>query len=224
MADIASNCREILEYLSGAPQKVTLVAAAKGRSYQEVMEAVGSGVRVIGENTVQEAERKYPDIEEFRKMGVELHFIGKLQRNKINRALKMFDCIQSLDSLELMEAVNKRAGGAVRGLLEVNIGKEESKIGFHLEELERVLKKFGNFKNIKIEGLMAVEPYSENSEDARRYFAEMKQLFDRLKQSELPGNVEMKLLSMGMSGSYKVAVDEGSNMVRVGTRIFGPRG
>jgi hypothetical protein len=225
MGDIGKRCREILDYLSEAPQPVTLVAAAKGRSAQEVLEAVGAGVRVIGENTVQEAEAKVREIgKELKGRAVELHFIGKLQKNKINRALKIFDCIQSFHSLEMVGQVDKRAEGIVRGLIEVNIGRERSKIGFYPEMLERAVQEIGRFESIRIEGLMAVEPYSENPEDARPYFREMKQLFERMKQLKLPDNVEMGVLSMGMSSSWRVAVEEGCSMVRIGTRIFGPRG
>lgn len=218
MSVIKAKCEEIRD---GIPQCVTLVAATKGRTVDEILAAVEVGIEVIGENYVQEAVKKHSEIND----NIAWHMIGHLQRNKVKQAVKVFECIQSVDSLRLAKEIDKQcrqADKVMRVLVEINIAGEESKYGVKPAELSDMLKQIAPLPNLQIEGLMTMEPYSENPEDARPYFKRMKQLFDEVKAHGIP-NVEMEVLSMGMSNSYQVAVEEGSNMVRLGTKLFGPR-
>jgi len=217
MSNIDMKCKEIR---NGIPLSVALVAAVKGRSAEEITEAISAGIEIIGENYVQEAIRKYSEIGD----AVKWHMIGHLQRNKVKEASKIFDCIQSVDSLRLAREIDKQCGklGKVMPvLIEINIAGEESKYGIKPEEAAAALRQIAALPNLEVEGLMTMEPYSTNSEDSRPYFKRMKQLFDDVRSQNIP-NVKMKILSMGMSNSYLVAIEEGGNMVRVGTKLFGP--
>jgi len=200
------------------PDYVTIVAAAKSRTAAEVREVIEAGAEIIGENYVQEAERK------FREIGnrVRWHMIGHLQRNKVKKALQIFDCIQTVDSVRLAREIDKRATRVVPVFIEVNIGGEETKFGVPPEGVLDLIQEISILQNIRVEGLMTMEPYFEDPERARPYFKRMRRLFEEIKAQNIPG-VEMKVLSMGMTNSYRVAVEEGSNMVRIGTAIFGPR-
>ena len=212
---ISENIKRIK---SEIPSNVKLVAATKTRTIEEINEAIRAGITIIGENYVQEALKKY---EKLNLSNVELHLIGHLQKNKINKALKIFDCIQSIDSYELAEAIDKRAKKIIPVFIEVNIADEETKFGVKKEYLIDLIKKISQLKNIRVEGLMTM-PYFDDPNDARPYFREMKALFEKIRLMNLP-NVFMKYLSMGMSNDYKIAIEEGSNMIRIGTAIFGPR-
>ncbi len=217
--DRKAKYREILRTI---PSDVTLVAATKGRSIEEIMDAIDVGIRIIGENYVQEAEKKY---EAIANTGAKFHMIGHLQRNKVKDALRIFDCIQSVDSLRLARELDKQCAklGKVQPILiEVNISGEETKHGINPDETMDILRQISDCPNLRVEGLMMMEPYSDDLESVRPYFRRMKQLFDEMRSYSLP-NVELKILSMGMSNSYEVAIEEGSNMVRIGTKLFGPR-
>ncbi len=222
MGEIKENIERIKKAL---PVHVAVVAAAKSQPPEKIAEAIKAGIGIIGENYVQEAAGKKqelgtsPDVPQ-----VQWHMIGHLQSNKVKKAVEIFDMIQTVDSFKLAEEINKRGGiiGKVMPcLVEVNIGREKTKGGCMPEELPQLLEELGKLESIKIKGLMCLEPFSENPENAGPYFAEMKGLFEKSKPI---GGVEMEILSMGTSNSWKVAVEEGSNMVRVGTAIFGPRG
>jgi PLP dependent protein len=215
---IAQNVRRILGELPGG---VRLVAAAKGRPPHEVLEAVAAGAGAIGENYVQEAERARAAVGG----GVEWHFIGHLQRNKVNKAVALFDMIETVDSFELAAEIDKRcalSGRVMPVLIEVNSGREASKSGALPEDAEALVVRLAALKNIRVMGLMTMGPLTERAEDTRPAFAETRRLFDRLKALDLP-NMEMKYLSMGMTGCYRVAVEEGANIVRIGTGIFGEK-
>jgi len=199
------------------PDSVKLVAATKTRTPEEINEAINAGVIAIGENYVQEALQKYEKIDH----SIELHLLGHLQKNKINKALQIFDYIQSVDSFELAEGINKRAQKIIPVFIEVNIAGEDTKFGLKKEELVDLLKMISKLEKIRVEGLMTM-PYFDNPEDARPYFKEMKLLFEKIKSMNIP-NVTMKYLSMGMTNDYKIAIEEGGNMIRIGTGIFGPR-
>lgn len=203
------------------PENVTIVIAGKTRTLVEIEEVIDAGATDIGENYVQEAERIYNGLSLEKVKKVRWHMIGPLQKNKINKALKIFDVIQTVDSLELAQALNKRATKIVPVYIEVNIAKELTKSGIEPGRVQELIELMSGLENIKIEGLMTMEPYCENPEDARPYFKRMKEIFERIKDLKNP-NVDMKVLSMGMTNSYKVAIEEGSNMVRIGTAIFGP--
>lgn len=215
---IKENIRAILQEL---PPHVNLEAAAKSRSPQEILEAVEAGVKIIGENYVQEA------VEAFRVVGrrVQWHFIGHLQKNKVKKAMEIFDLVETVDSLKIASEIDKRCGeqGKVMAvLIEINSGREPQKFGMMPEEAEGLVRELSQFENLRVEGLMTMGPESGDPEAARPFFQLTRELFDRLKALHLPG-VQMTRLSMGMSHSYQVAVQEGANIVRIGTRIFGPR-
>ena len=203
------------------PEGVELVAAAKTRSAEEILEAVQAGVKIIGENYVQEAEKMRAAVGD----KVNWHFIGHLQKNKVKKAVCLCDMIETVDSLEIAKEIDKRCGqiGKVMSvLIEINSGREEQKAGVLPEDAEKLIREISNLQNVKIMGLMTMGPFSGNPEDARPYFVETKKIFDRIKNLDLP-DVEMKYLSMGMTNSYKIALEEGASVVRIGTGIFGER-
>ncbi|MCX6710682.1 MAG: YggS family pyridoxal phosphate-dependent enzyme [Candidatus Woesearchaeota archaeon] len=204
--------------LSELPPGVMLVAAAKTQTQKRVLEAIDAGVKIIGENYVQEAEKKFGKNGEKIRGKAELHLIGALQKGKINRALKIFDVIESVDSISLAEEISKKAKAGVKIFLEINISDEKSKSGFKKEAIPESVKRISALPRIKLIGLMTM-PFSQDERILRRYFGEMKKIFDELK-IKYP---EMKFLSMGMSSDYKIAIEEGSNVVRIGTAIFGER-
>ncbi len=215
---IKQNVRELVEEL---PQGVSLVAAAKAREPQEVLEAIDAGIRIIGENYVQEAER----VKGQAGSEVKWHFIGHLQKNKVKRAVEIFDMIETVDSREIAREIDKRCGEAGRVmpvLIEINSGREAAKSGAYPEEAEQLIRDISSLKNIRVAGLMTMGPAVSDAEDSRRYFRETKRLYERIKELNIP-NVEMRYLSMGMTDSYRVAVEEGANIVRIGSKIFGER-
>jgi len=217
MGQTADNYRRIRESL---PPEVSLVVAAKGRRLEELRDVVRAGARLLGENYVQEAERHYSELGDVARQ-VQWHLIGHLQRNKVSRALSLFDRFQSVDSARLARAISERAVKPVPVLIEINIAGESSKHGIPPEAAQELVALAGGLANLRVEGLMTMEPYMEDPEGARPYFRRMRRLFEEIKAAV--ENVEMKTLSMGMSNSYRVAIEEGANMVRVGTAIFGPR-
>jgi len=217
-AMIEENVKRILEEL---PPGVELMAAAKARTPDEILEAVDAGVKIIGENYVQEALAAFQVVGPREKW----HFIGHLQKNKVKKAVALFDMIETVDSIELAREVDKRCaeiGRVMPVLVEVNSGREEQKAGVLPENAEQLVRELSLLPNIRVMGLMTMGPRFGNPEDSRPYFVITRQLFQRIKALKLP-NVEMKYLSMGMTNSYKVALEEGANLVRIGTKIFGER-
>jgi pyridoxal phosphate enzyme (YggS family) len=215
---IAANVKRILESL---PPGVILVAAAKARTPEEVEEVLRAGVTYVGHNYVQEAERMIPAI----KGKARWHMIGHLQKNKVKNALRLFDMIETLDSWPLAELIDRRCaaiGKSMPVLVEVNIGQEDSKTGVLPDEVDDLVERMNGLQHIRVQGLMTMGPRFGDPEDARPYFRATKEAFDRLARADLP-NVEMRHLSMGMSNSYQVAIEEGANMVRLGTMLFGER-
>ncbi|MHC5034346.1 MAG: YggS family pyridoxal phosphate-dependent enzyme [Planctomycetota bacterium] len=223
----ADNYRRIRDSL---PPGVALVVAAKGRTAIEVAEVVEAGASLVGQNYVQEAEQVRAELGGAAD-AVEWHLIGHLQRNKVRRALPLFDVIQSVDSLRLARAVDERSASAagrrtaapVRVFLEINVGGEDSKFGCAPDTARHLMEEMAALEHIRVEGLMTMEPYCEDPEAARPYFRRMRELFEILKAFRA-SNVDINVLSMGMTSSWRVAVEEGSSMVRIGTAIFGPRG
>jgi hypothetical protein len=218
MSVIEENVKKILEEL---PPGVELEAAAKTRTPEEILQAAEAGVRIFGENYVQEALAAFNVVGHRAKW----HFIGHLQRNKVKKAVEIFDMIETVDSLELAREIEKRCGKQEKimpVLIEINSGKEPQKFGVLPEDAEELIREISTLKNIKIQGLMTMGPMFGDPENARPYFVETRKLFERVKGLNLPG-VEMKHLSMGMTNSYRVAIEEGANIVRIGTKIFGPR-
>ncbi len=216
--NIKLNAEKILKEL---PAGVRLVAAAKTRTPGQIREAIEGGVEMIGENYVQEAAEAFAVIGR----AVKWHFIGHLQKNKVKKAVEIFDMIETVDSVDLAEEIDKRCGatGTVMPVLvEINSGREPQKFGVFPEKALEVVRGIAHFTNIRVKGLMTMGPFSGDPEHARPYFIETRKAFDRVKEAGLEG-VEMEYLSMGMTNSYRVAIEEGANIVRVGTKIFGER-
>jgi len=215
---IKENIKKILNNL---PKNVDLVAAAKTRTPKEIEEAIEAGVKIIGENYVQEAQKAFEVIG--RK--VRWHFIGHLQKNKVKRAVKIFDMIETVDSYPLAHEINERCkqiDKIMPILIEINSGREKQKFGIFPEEALDLVQEVSSLPQIKIMGLMTMGPRFGNPEDSRPYFIETRKIFEKIKALNLP-NVEMKYLSMGMTNSYQIAIEEKANMVRIGTLIFGKR-
>ncbi len=215
---IRENVKELLKEL---PDEVELVAATKTRTPEEVLQAVEAGIKTIGENYVQEAERTYAVIGNKARW----HLLGHLQKNKVKKAVALFDMIETVDSVELAREIDKRCaqmGKVMPVLVEVNSGREKQKSGVLPENAEPLIKEISKLSNIKVMGLMTMGPRFGNPEEARPYFVTTRKIFERIKALEI-ANVEMKYLSMGMTNSYRVALEEGANMVRIGTKLFGER-
>jgi len=226
---IAENVSLVLSRIETAaklagrnPADICLVAATKMNSAENVAEAIHAGVAVCGENRVQELlEKNAMNAYD----GASVHFIGHLQKNKVRQVVGICGLIQSVDSLELMSVIDSRAKAlGIRQdiLLEINIGDEAAKSGFHEKELPLVLEKAGTFSSVFVRGIMAIPPISNEKGDNRAYFARMFQLYVD-NSTKKYDNISMDFLSMGMSGDFEDAIAEGSNMVRVGSAIFGAR-
>lgn len=216
---IKHNVQEILAEL---PEGVELVAAAKTRTPEEISVVVEAGVKVIGENYVQEAKRAYEVVGKKAKW----HFIGTVQKHNVRRTMvEIFDMIETVDSLEIAGEIDKRCaqiGKVMPILIEINSGREKQKSGVLPEDAEKLIREVSALKNVKIMGLMTMGPRLGNPEDSRPYFVATRTIFERIKQLDLP-DVEMRYLSMGMTNSYRIAVEEGANLIRIGTKIFGER-
>ncbi len=215
---IKTTVNEIRQSL---PPGVLLVAAAKTRLPSEVRAGLNAGIKILGYNYVQEAENIYQTIGN----EVQWHMIGHLQRNKVKRAVRLFDMIETIDSVQLAESVSSRCvleGKVMPVLIEINSGKESNKTGVLPENVDKLIMQIHDLPNLRVQGLMTMGPRFGNPEDARPYFKATRLAFDRLSEAGIP-NVEMRYLSMGMSNSYKIAIEEGANMVRVGTKLFGHR-
>jgi len=217
---IAANVKRILETL---PPGVALVAAAKARTAREVEEALRAGVAYVGHNYIQEAEQMIPLIQDL--LQVRWHMIGHLQKNKVKKAARLFDMIETVDSWPLAELIDRHCaeiGKTMPVLVEINIGREASKTGVLPKDVDDLVRRLSDLQHVRVQGLMTMGPRFGDPEDARPYFQATKGAFDRLARANLP-NVEMRYLSMGMSNSYQVAIEEGANMVRLGTVLFGER-
>ena len=228
MVDVAANYRKVIDRISEAalkagrnPREIKLLAAAKSQSVELVHAAIAAGVRLIGENYVQEAESKRQVISDT----VEWHMIGHLQRNKVKAALNTFDLIQSLNSVALaleLDKEGRRNGKTVRTLIEVNLGDEQSKSGIGQDKVLELVKRVSELSHLRVEGLMAVPPFKENPEEIRPYFCALKELQMELQCLKIP-NGSLNELSIGMTHDYPVAIEEGATIVRIGTALFGPR-
>ena len=203
------------------PDYVTIVAASKTRTASEILELLDSGLRDVGENYVQEAQEKFEVIGSKARW----HCIGHLQRNKVKKAVEIFDLIQTVDSLKLAEEIDKRCAFINRRMpimIEVNSGREEKKAGVFPENVFELIESLSSLENISVVGLMTMGPLTDDQEEIRPYLRLTRELFEEISMQKIE-RVQMRYLSMGMSGSYKVAIEEGSNMVRLGTIIFGER-
>ena len=218
LAQIADAARSV----SREPGEVTLCAATKMNDAQAVQEAIRAGVRVCGENRVQELTAK---LSKNAYEGAKIHFIGHLQTNKVKQVVGKVDLIQSVDSEHLLTAISREAqrqGICQDILLEVNIAQEEAKSGFAAGDILPLVDKIDSFPNIRLRGLMAIPPISKNPGDNLKFFLKMRQIYVDI-QTKKNDNVSVDCLSMGMSGDFADAVAAGSTMVRIGTAIFGAR-
>jgi len=206
------------------PTGCKLIAVSKTQPIEKLEEAYASGQRIFGENKVQEVVPKFEALPK----DIEWHMIGHLQSNKVKHIAPFIHLIHSVDSTRLLEEINKqakKAGRTIPCLLQLHIAKEETKFGFSEDEVMELLQStsFKNLQNIKIIGLMGMATFSDNPAQVRTEFRSLKTFFEVLKKSSLPSGVEMMELSMGMSGDYKIAIEEGITIVRVGSAIFGSR-
>ena len=222
--DVASELikQNTAKLLTKLPDGVEVVAAAKTRTPEEVLSAVQAGIKIIGENYVNEAKAAHELVGQRAKW----HFIGTFQKHNVRRkVLEIFDMIESVDSLEIAREIDRKCaqiGKIMPILIEVNSGKEPQKSGVLPEDVEQLVREVYDLKNIKVMGLMTMGPRFGNPEDSRPYFVETRRIFEKIKGLKLP-NVEMRYLSMGMTNSYKVALEEGANIIRIGTKIFGKK-
>lgn len=225
---IVENIEHVRENIEKACKKagrsvdeVTLIAVSKTKPYTDIEEALKSGTLDYGENKVQEMCEKY----EILPKNIRWHMIGHLQRNKVKYLVGKTELIHSVDSIRLAEQIEKeyaKKGETANILIEVNMAQEESKFGITSQETEELIRKISTFEHIRIKGLMTIAPYTDNPETNRVYFRQMKKLSVDIRDKNID-NVSMDVLSMGMTGDYQVAIEEGATMVRVGTGIFGAR-
>ena len=221
LEEVRENIRKACEKAGRSPQEVTLIAVSKTKPLFMLEEAYEAGARDFGENKVQEILEKNPKMPE----DARFHMIGHLQRNKVKQVLPYAVLIHSVDSLRLAEEISQDAGklGMTADiLLEVNVAKEESKFGMMPEEVMEMTEKIAALPNLRIQGLMTIAPFVEDPEKNRPVFRKLYQLSVDIKKKNID-NVNMAVLSMGMTGDYQVAVEEGATMIRVGTGIFGAR-
>ena len=214
---IPENLQKILDAI---PKNVTLVAVSKTKPNSDILKAYEQGQRIFGENKVQEMAKKWEDLPK----DIHWHMIGHLQRNKVKYMAEFVNLIHGVDSLRLLKEINKRAeqyNRTIDCLLQVHIAEEDTKFGLSIAEVENIInsKDFLNLKNICVKGLMGMATFTDDEDQIRREFKQLKSYFEQLKSKRS----EVQILSMGMSGDYQIAIDEGSNMVRIGSSIFGER-
>jgi len=215
---IKENVKHLLNEL---PEGVTMLAAAKERSADEISESIKAGIKIIGENYLQDTLKVINEVKE----KAEWHFIGHLQTNKVKKVINIFDMIESVDSLKLAKEIErccKRRNKIMPILIEVNSGEENQKTGVAPKDVAQLIREISSLNNIKIMGLMTMGPRFGDPEESRPFFRKTREIFEEIKDLHLP-NVEMRYLSMGMTNSYKIAIEEGANLVRIGTKIFGQR-
>ena len=221
LEQVRKNIDEACRMAGRDPKEVTLIAVSKTKPVSMLKEAYDAGARCFGENKVQEIMDKHPQLPE----DIQWHMIGHLQRNKVKYIIDKVSMIHSVDSLRLAQTIEQEAAKhnvCVPVLLEVNVAQEESKFGLKMDEVLPLIETIADFPHIKVQGLMTIAPYVENAEDNRDFFRQLKKLSVDIEAKNI-NNVSMSVLSMGMTGDYQVAVQEGATMVRVGTGIFGER-
>jgi len=228
-SDVRENLESINERIARAASKsnrkkedITLVAVSKFIDVDRIMEGINAGIKILGENRIQEAKKK---IETIGDEVVDWHLIGHLQSNKAKDAVNLFSMIHSLDSLKLANELQNKAEGInkkIHVLVQFNLSGEITKSGRSHEEAYDLMSKLSLLKNIRVMGLMSMPPFFDEPQKARPYFKELRELSEEIKRWKLD-NITMKYLSMGMTGDFEVAIEEGANIVRIGTAIFGHR-
>lgn len=227
-AEIQANISEIRKRIVAAatrakrdPGDIQLMAVSKTVPPERIREAIEAGVKVFGENYVQEAREKIPDIGP----AAEWHMIGHLQTNKVKYVINLFDWVHSVDRVELARELDKRAGQHLRKLnvlIEVNVSGEESKNGVETSQALELVRQVSVLPNLSVHGLMTMPPYSDDPENSRPYFQALRRLRDEITAAAIP-NIRMNELSMGMTDDFEVAIEEGATIIRVGRAIFGAR-
>ncbi|QZY57141.1 YggS family pyridoxal phosphate-dependent enzyme [Crassaminicella profunda] len=218
--DLREEIHEICSKIGRNPEEIQLIAVTKTVDHERINEAIHTGVEDIGENKVQEIMEKYNVVS-----SVNWHMIGHLQTNKVKYIIDKVKLIHSVDRISLAEEINKRAkqhNKIMDVLVQVNVANEETKFGLANSEVFDFFEKIQPLEHIRVKGLMTIAPYEENPEDVRKYFKMLKEIFEEIKTKGFQ-RVEMRYLSMGMTNDFKIAIEEGANMVRVGTGIFGRR-
>ncbi len=225
---VRDNLNKVYDRISSACSRkgrdlgsITVVAVSKGRSLQQIEEAIGAGITDIGENRIQEAIGKLK-VKSQKEKVIKWHMVGHLQTNKVKEAVKIFDLIQSVDSIHLSAEIDKQAGKINKIqdiLLEIKTSPEATKFGIKPEEAIEAIKQISSLKNINLKGLMTIAPLVDNPEKARPYFRKLKELLEKINSLHITPDT-LHILSMGMSDDFEVAVEEGSNMVRIGRAIF----
>jgi len=226
---IAENLRTIEEKIRDAAMRagrkageIKLVAVSKTVGIEKIEEAINAGITLLGENRVQEAAKKIQDLKFKIQRSVEWHMVGHLQKNKAKLAVRLFDLIHSLDSLELAERLNQyamQADKVQRVLVQVKLSEEETKHGIPVDQAVRLIEQVQSLEHLRIDGLMTLPPYFDDPEDVRQYFRRLREFRDDLQGR----GYALPELSMGMSHDFEVAIEEGATMVRIGTAIFGKR-
>lgn len=218
---VENDIKDACDRAKRDPKDINLIAVTKTIDTERINEALETGIENIGENKVQEIMEKYDKIE----YAPSWHMIGHLQTNKVKYIIDKIDLIHSVDSLKLAKEIDKRARNINKimdVLIQLNIADEDTKFGLSYNELDDFIKEIASLENVNVQGLMAIVPYVIDPEEVRPYFRKMKEIFDKLQDSPYE-NINMKYLSMGMTNDFQVAIEEGSNMIRVGTGIFGER-
>lgn len=218
---IRKEIEDICRQKNMDPKDITLIAVTKTIDVARIKDAIDAGIGHVGENKVQEILDKYDAIKDI----ANIHLIGHLQSNKVKYIIDKVKLIHSVDSMKLMDEIDKRAkkSGVIADILiQVNVAHEDTKFGIDIAEVDNYVEYASKLENIKVKGLMTIAPFLEDVEKTRPIFRALKEKFDELSSKEY-SNVEMKYLSMGMTNDYKIALEEGSNMIRVGTGIFGKR-
>jgi len=221
-SQIKDNIESILKRIRAINNDALLVAVSKTFSADDIEEAIKAGIKVFGESKIQETEEKQKVLNEKYK-DLSWFMIGHLQTNKVNKAVSIFNMIQSVDSLKLAEKINSaclKEGKVMQCLLEIKVSPEETKFGISPDEASEIYDRIKNMPGIKPAGIMAMAPYSDNADDSRIYFKRARKVFDEIKKD---APAEFRWLSMGMSHDFETALQEGANMVRVGTSLFGKR-
>jgi len=216
---ISENIAKACQRARRDPRQVRLLAVCKDQGPEKIRQVLDLGVRLLGENKSQEAEAH---MRHFPEKSIEWHFIGNLQKNKINRILTTFRLIESVDGVKALEHIHKRVDDPVAVFIEVNIAEEKNKSGFTAEGLKRAVPYIIGLSKVNITGLMAIPPYFEDAEKVRPYFVRLRELRDEINHMAV-ANMQIAHLSMGMSHDYEVAVEEGATLVRIGTALFGRR-
>lgn len=216
---ITKTIKKACQRVGRSHTEVHVMGVAKGQTADRIVEAYNCGIKMIGESKTQEADSHQAELKD---LDIKWHFIGKLQKNKINRILKSFDFIQSVDGVKSLEHIHKRVAKEIEVFIEINIGDEKNKSGFTIDGLKKALNYIALLDRVKITGLMCIPPLSDDPEEMRPYFKKVRELKEEINSLNLP-NFNVKHLSMGMSNDYEVAVEEGATIIRVGTALFGRR-